>query len=89
MREGIRVLRAETGIGLGLEVREERKMKMRRRREEEKSRRRILGERSLGGLYLFQAFAMENDSLKFSGKVEVEFSGKTWIDLDWIYKRML
>ena len=67
MREGIRVLRAETGIGLGLEVREERKRKMRRRREEEKSRRRILGERSLGGLSLFQAFAMENDSLKFSG----------------------
>lgn len=45
-------------LGLGLEVRREKKMRKRRMKEEEKSKRRSFGERSLGGLYLFQAFGI-------------------------------
>ena len=41
---------------------ERKRKRKRRRRVEEKSKKRNFGERSLVGLSLFQAFAMEKDS---------------------------
>jgi len=69
----------------GFEEREVRNTKKkRRRRVEEKSKKRNFGERSLVGLSLFHAFAMEKKCLRFQSFVFSQRKHKKNSILDWI-----
>jgi len=61
--------------------------KKRRRRVEEKSKKRNFGERSLVGLSLFHAFAMEKECLRYQSFVFYQWKEKGFfyfrLDLGW------